>query len=108
MLETNIQLKISRLGIPKAVVARLNSISETRFSAGMNGTNPFAGHVLLSIDRSLISLEDIAEIIAPLKLPLTDVATLKTFIDQYNEGGLATLRGHEALVNLRDALSQIR
>jgi hypothetical protein len=108
MNETNILMKITRIGVSKAALAPLTDMSETRLGAGLLCTKPLPGDVLLKIDKILNTLIDVAEIIAPLKLPVTDPAALQILLRQYNDSGLEELRHGAAFAQMREDLASLR
>jgi hypothetical protein len=101
LLEENILAKRGRIGISGQALAAVLEISETFLSRGLSGVRPLSGPELLRIDTTLNRLIDIAEIIRPPQLPISDVASLKVLLQRYSDNGLAELRNIDALTELR-------
>ena len=108
MNETNLLMKITRVGISKAALAPLVGISETKLGGGLQCTKPLPGDVILKIDKILNTLIDIAEIIAPLRLPVTNPAALQILLRQYAGSGLEDLRSGATFVQMREDLASLK
>jgi hypothetical protein len=108
LLESNISSKIGRLGISRQALAATLEVSETFLSRGLSGVRPLSGPDLIRIDRALNDLIDIAQIIEPLAIPTTDVATLKLLLRRYQDNGLSELRNVEALTKLRAQIHDLQ
>jgi hypothetical protein len=108
MNETNLLMKITRIGLSKAALAPLVGMSETKLGGGLLCTKPLPGDVILKIDKILNTLIDIAEIISPLKLPVTDPAALQILLRQYNDSGLEDLRHGATFVQMREEIASLR
>ncbi len=100
--------KLAELGLTKQVAALLIGASGTDLSRWLTGVKNFPNAEFMRLNRMLDDLLRIREVIFPLRLPLSDVSSLKVLLERYQDSGLDRITDRETLSEMRQRLEEIR
>ena len=106
--ETNLLSKQASLGITRGVLASLTGMSETVLCRGLSGSRPLTSVDIISLNKTLNDLSEIQRIIYPLKLPLSDVASLKILLAKFRDDGLDRIVDATIVDDLRREIAAIQ
>ena len=100
--------KLAELGLTKQVAALLIGASGTDMSRWFSGVKNFPNSEFLKLNRMLDDLLRIREVIFPLRLPLSDVKSLRVLLERYRDSGLDRITDRETLEEMRNQIQAIR
>lgn len=105
---STVQEKLSRLDLTRQVAAVLIGASGTNLSRWLTGVANFPNREFTKINQILDDLLRIREVIFPLQLPLSDVASLRVLLERYRDNGLDKITDRETLDEMKQRLEALR